>query len=692
MSINVQPVRPSPSPSLSRSRRVLLLAASLLVAATLAAYHNSLTGPFILDDAASITDNPTIRQLGSALSPPHESSSDGGLTVSGRPFVNFSLALNYAFGGTAVRGYHVVNLAIHIFAVLVLFGIVRRTLLQPALRRRYETMAVPLAFVVTIIWAIHPLQTESVDYVVQRAESLMGLCYLLTLYGFVRATEPEAPGFWSALTVGACLLGMASKEVMVSAPLMVLLYDRTFVAGTFRESWRRRQRLYASLAATWLVLAWLVLDSKGRGGTAGFAAGVVWWQYSLTQCTAIVHYLGLSLWPFPLIFDYGTDLTTHPGEILPAIAIIAVLVTGTVIALWRRPMIGFAGAWFFAILAPTSSVMPVATQTIAEHRMYLSLAAVVALGAVGIHALLGRRGLIGLTGLAAGLGILTAQRNLDYRSAIALWQDTVTKRPGNARAHNYLGTVLLLQGRMAEAAGHIEQALQIKPDFALAHNNLGVALVRLGRVPDAIAHYEAALRLNPTDGNIPHNLGDALLLIGRVQEAAEQYEHALQLRPDFADAQDNNLGNALLQMGQTSRAIELFEAALRLRPDFAEAHVNLGNALAQSGRLPEAIGHYETALRIQPDDAEAHFAFGNVLFQSGRLPEAMKHYDAALRLRPDFAEAHSNLGSALLQAGRREEAIRQYTEALRIQPGLAEARDNLAHLQAVPPAAAKAKN
>ena len=683
-------MQPSPSPSLPVSRRALLLAAGLIVAATFAAYQNSFRGPFILDDEGSITDNPTIRRLGSALSPPHEGSHDGGLTVSGRPFVNLSLALNYAVGGTAVRGYHWANLAIHTAAALILFGVVRRTLRQPQLSR-HEAAALPVALATAIIWAVHPLQTEAVTYVIQRAESLMGLCYLLTLYAFIRGTESGAARGWSILAVATCALGMASKEVMVSAPLIVLLYDRTFVAGSFREAWRQRRGLYAGLAGSWLLLGWLVTSTGGnRGGSIGFGIGVDWWAHALTQFQSITRYLGLCLWPRPLVFDYGMEWSGQARELAPHVLLVTGLVAATLAGLWRSTVIGFAGAWFFAILAPTS-LLPARTQMAAEHRMYLPLAVVIVLGVAGIHALLGRRAWIALAGLAIGLGFLTMQRNQDYRSATTIWGDTVAKRPGNARAQLNLGASLLLEGRRAEGVTHLEQALQIKPDYSLAHNNLGVALVQLGRVPEAIAHYEEALRLNPDDGEIPHNLGDALLLLGRVPEATEQYSRALRLRPDFADAQDNNLGNVLLHEGQTARAIVLFEAALRLNPRFAEAHNNLGNALAQLGRLPEAIGHYKTALLIQPDDAEAHFNLGNAHYQSGQLKEAMSQYDAALRLKPDFAMAHSNLGSVLLRVGRREEAVKQYNEALRIDPGLEEARDNLARLQAITPAEAKGK-
>ncbi|HVT93800.1 MAG TPA: tetratricopeptide repeat protein [Bryobacteraceae bacterium] len=670
----------------------MLTAVLLLVLAVGAAYHNSLAGPFILDDETSIAQNPTIRDWRTALLPPHDGSASGGRTVSGRPLVNLSFALNYAAGNFAVHGYHVANLLIHLSATLVLFGVVRRTLLQPAFAARYGGKATPLAFVVALLWALHPLQTGAVDYIVQRAESLMALCYLLTLYAFIRGVEQSKSRLWPILTVIACLSGMATKEVMVSAPLMVLLYDRTFVTGSFAQAWGARRRLYVALGGTWLVLAGLVLGSSTRGGTAGFGIGIRGWDYALTQFPAIAHYLRLAVWPSPLVLDYGGSLAS-PGALRVAAAAILIfgLLAWTAVGLCRRSAAGFLGSWFFAILAPSSSIIPLA-DTMFEHRMYLPLAAVIALAALALERLLEKRAVIALAVLAAGFGLLTAHRNEDYRSVISIWRDTVAKRPDNARAHNVLGTVLLMQGRAAEAVTELGQALQLKPNDALAHNNLGVALVQLGRVDEALVHYADAVRLDPRDGEFSHNFGDALLLAGRMEEAETQYAQALRSRPDYADAQNNNLGGALLQRGQTARAIALFEAALRARPEFAEAHSNLGNALAQTGRLAEAISHYEAALRLQPNDAETHFNLGNALFQSNRLKDAMVHYDAALRSKPDFAEAHANLGSALLQTGRREEAIRQYRAALRIDPGLADARENLARLGEEPSAASEPRS
>ena len=472
--------------------------------ATLAAFSRSFTGGFILDDENTITKNPTIRQLWPiwpALCPPNH-----GETASGRPLLNLSLAVNYAVSGLHVESYHVANLAIHILAALLLFGVLRRTFLLPTMNERWGPAAIPLAAAIALLWAIHPLQTESVTYVVQRAESLVGLFYLLTLYCFLRGVASPRSIGWHVGSVLACLLGMASKEVMVSAPLMLLLYDRTFCAGSFREAWRRRYGLYLGLAGTWFLLAGLVVSTGNRGGTAGLGTPIGSWEYLRTQFGAIVHYLRLCVWPHPLVLDYGTGTAHGATEIVPYAIVVGLLGAATLVALWRRPKIGFLGAWFFIILAPTSSVVPVVTQTIAEHRMYLPLAAVVT-GLVAGGYLVGgwlvRRETISrpaaqtvgscLAISAAGaLAILSFQRNKLYQSDLSIWQDTVANAPCNERAQNNLGAGMTRCRRLDEAIVYYRNALELNPNYPEAHTNLGFCLNKCGRVDEAIVEYHKA--------------------------------------------------------------------------------------------------------------------------------------------------------------------------------------------------------
>lgn len=630
---SVSPPSPvPPGPVAPPSPWPIALAGVAVAAAAVLAYHNSLGGPFVFDDGPTIVENPTIRHLGTALIPPH----DSGITTSGRPVVNLTLALNYACGGLNPRGYHVVNLAIHALAGMTLFGLVRRTLLGPVLRARFATAALPIAFAVAVLWTTHPLQTAAVTYVVQRSEALVSLFFLLTLYAFARGGAR-----WLGASLGACALGMATKEVMVSAPLVVLLYDRTFVAGTFRAAWRQRGRFYGALAATWLLLAWLMLGTGARGGTAGFGLGVAWWQYAFTQCGAIVHYLRLAFWPTPLVFDYGgAVLATGFTDVWPQALLLIALVAGTGWALVRRPTVGFLGACFFALLAPTSSVVPLA-DTMFEHRMYLPLATLVvaAVFALRPFAKNATPFLCGI--LALGLGWCTVRRNNDYRSELSLWRDTAAKRPGNVRAHYTLGSALAQAGQTAAAMSEYEIALRLNPDATQAHNNLGNLLAKAGRPADAAPHYEAALRIAPS-ADAHNNLANVLLRLGRARDARKHYEAALTLQPDSADAH-NNLGNLLAQAGEFTEAARHYAAALKSRPDLADAHANLGNVLAQSGRLAEALPHYEAALRLRPDFADAHFNLATALTELRRWPEAIAHYQAVLRLQKNYPGARENL-------------------------------------------------
>ena len=673
---------PLPSePKTFLARWGTLLACIIIVIAALATYANSFSGPFIFDDYSAITYNPTIRHWLTALSPPSD------LTIGGRPMLNLTFAVNYAVGSMNVWGYHGFNLLVHMLAGLALFGIVRRTLLRPMLSGRFGIDAVPLAFAVAIIWIVHPLQTEAVTYISQRAESLMGLFYLLTLYCFIRSVESTAPVNWQILSVTACLFGALSKEVIVTAPVIIVLYDRSFIAGSFRDAWRQRWRYYLGLTSMWLLLARLVIDLNQR--SVGFGQGVSWWHYSLTSCRSIVLYLKLAIWPHPLVFDYGTNLVQHAPEVLPYAFILAVLLVGTAIALWRWPVIGFAGAWVFVILAPASSVVPVVFQPMAEHRMYLSLAAIAALVVLGFHAWIGRRALLVIAVAAVGFSWLSFLRNHDYRSELAIWSDTIEKCPNNERAHNGLAAALAKDpSRLKEAITEYEAALRIKPDYAEAHYSLGAVLAKIsGRLPEAISHYEAALWIEPDNAMVHYNLGVALAKTpNRSTEAIVHFEAALRIEPNLPEAH-NNLGVELVNIpGRLPEAISAYETALQLKPNYAEAHYNLGAALAKiPGRLPEAISEYEAALRIRPDYAEAHFYLGNALVTiPGRVPDALFHYEEALRIKPDFAEVHGSLGNVLFKIlGRVPDAISQYKAALKINPNLVEAHYNLgnAYLQ-----------
>ncbi len=676
VSFSVVPTAPAPT---ARSRFWNpLIAGAILVLAALAAYHNSFSGPFVYDDVPGIKDNPTITKLWpltAVLSPPN----DSGITVNGRPLLNLTFALNYAFGGADVTGYHVVNLAIHVCAGLALFGFVRRTLALPALRGRFGTgdaTQLP-ALTVALLWTLHPLQTSSVTYIVQRAESQGGLFFLLTFYCFVRSVDSARPSLWRTLTVIACLCGMGSKEVVAAAPVLVLLFDRAVVSGTFRDAWQRRRNLYVGLAATWLPLAWLVVNSHGRGGTAGFGAGdISSWHYALTSAFAIGKYLKLSFWPVGLSFDYGVGVEKALLPVLPQSLLIVALALGTFYALWRRPLLGFVGMWFFAILAPSSSILPVASETITEHRMYLSLAALIALVVLGTVAQLGRRTLVVFLALAIVAAALTSQRNEVYRDELTLWRDAQHAYPSNARAHNNVGEILFRQEKRDEAIACFREAVRLLPNYLDALNNLGNSLTQSGQEQEALTHLELAARLKPGYAETHNNLGNTFYNLKRLAESLAHYREAVRLKPNFADAR-NNLGVLLAEMGHPDEAIPHYEKALSLRPDYIDAHCNYANSLNLTGRTAEALAHFETAIRLKPDHAKAHHNLGSLLVKLGRANEAMSHYETAIRLNPAYVEAEMNLGIVYFHANRPADALLHFAAAVRLKPDYQDARNNL---------------
>jgi tetratricopeptide (TPR) repeat protein len=399
---------------------------------------------------------------------------------------------------------------------------------------------------------------------------------------------------------------------MVTAPLMALLFDRTFVTGSFAEAWRRRAKYYAALGATWIPLGWLVWGAGTRGGSVGFGATGAGWNYAWSQFSVITHYLALAAWPHPQLVDYGPALVTGGGPALAAVLLIVALAAGTVYLLWARPLLGFLGAWFFVILAPSSSIIPITTEIAAEHRMYLSLAALAVLAALGLARCAGPRGFaVATVALALALGSLTFERNRDYRTELDNYRLVVANAPENDRAHSNLAVDLAAAGRWAESGQEYENALRINPLRADVEHNLGVVLVELGYPDKAILHYRNALRLNPD--YIP--------------------EHTA-------------LANLLVSTGRLTDAITEFAVVARLQPDSAEAHLNLGNALAQAQNFSAAAAEFSTVLKIKPDYVAAHSNLAFCLVRLQRYDEAVHEYEAALQLDP----ANTIVGQALAQA------------------------------------------
>lgn len=444
----------------SRQTKVMVLG---LAAATLVAYANSFDGQYFLDDYGCIVGNDSLGQLWPATEEvPHG--------LQRRPVGRLSLWLNYQVGGLEIFGYHALNFMIHLAAGLLLFDLVRRTLRLPDIDERWRDRAEPFAFAVALLWLVHPLQTESVTYIVQRLESLVSLCYLGCLYGVLRGATERRTG-WYIVAVTCFWLGVGTKEIIVTAPLVTLLFDRAYLAASWRELCGRRWGFYATMAPLVIWLAWVLAGGSSGDGkvSAGFdLEGTTPWQYLMTQAGVILHYLRLSLVPVGQCLDYDWPTVHNWREaILPGALVLAML-TACGLAWKSSPRLSFLGLAFFLILAPTSSIMPIKDAAF-EHRMYLPLAPLLALLVVGGWRLCDRQlKLPRLASWAWGLVVClfivgTIDRNSLYCDSVAMWQDVLRTSPHNARAHCNLGSAYCRDWQFDEGKPHLRQAVELDP-------------------------------------------------------------------------------------------------------------------------------------------------------------------------------------------------------------------------------------
>ena len=646
------------APLHGRRLPVLALAALLALAATWT-YAPSFRGVLVLDDVRAIVRNPSIRSLWPLdvpLTPPT------GNTLAGRPVANLTFAVNYALAPTNVRetfvpsptsgdgdpflrnihGYHAVNLLVHACAALVLFGIIRRTLGRPAFSTALRQQATPLAFLAALLWTVHPLQSEAVTYVVQRVESLMSLWYLLTVYAAIRVVDvPRRRWWWACAGFVSCALGMGTKEVMVTAPLVVAAWYYLF-GETDRESRRWQAAMVGVLGCTWPILVLLVVGEH-RAPTVAGGQGLVW-QYLLTQAAILVHYLRLAFVPWPLVFLYTWPLVTSVGDVAPALVVVAALVLLTAWGIWRRHPLSFAGAVFFLVLAPTSSLLPIVTEVAAEHRMYLPLAAVIAPLVVLVWMVasrlaervtnsqktVGERARSGalvatcvvVLLLAVPLSTLTRARNEEFWSEEGLWADTVAKQPSNQRARVAYGMALASAHKMGEAERELRDAVALEPTDPVANGRLGSILAARGQFDEAAIYLERALAARPGDVDAHRALGQILAMRHQDADAVRHLEQAVavqrdpslllqlaSLRADSDDPQVRDGGEAVRlaqqaieRIGQPDpRALNVLSASLAAAQRFGDAVA----AAEQGAALARARG--EASLAAMLDSRAAYY-------------------------------------------------------------------------------------
>jgi len=534
----------------SSLRRGLLAACGLIVVAGCAAYANTFHAPFVYDG----------RVLERELQPLAWDNPAGWFEQRPRSLGYFTFRLQHTLHGRWLPGFHAINIAIHALAALFLFGSVYLTCRSWRSSAAVRAEAIGIALAAALFFELHPLQTQSVTYLYQRFESLMGMFFLASVFCFAMGCRAAGGGgdaagaggggsgwrsaAWLVAAWLAVVASIASKEVGAAAPLVLLWYDRVFVADSWQTLARRRGWFHGPFflllagCAAFLVVAREHYASGGIFNTTRMPVIT----YALHQPYVICRYLGLVVWPRGLCLDWNLKPLADPTRLMPAIVAVLGLLGFTAWAAVRLPWAGFLLGSFFLILAPTSSFAPIVDLAF-EHRMYLPLAplsvlVVLGLRALAIRAQVSRRVLVGaVAGLAIALGILTYRRNEVYQSGTSVWMDVITKAPHNARAFfNLAWHVEEEPGGIAPAIRLYRRALELNPTLAAAHRSLAALLFTSDR-PRSVWHARQAVGLERSADNLS-NLG-IVIAEEDPREAEACFREALSLNPSMAEAKAN---------------------------------------------------------------------------------------------------------------------------------------------------------
>jgi tetratricopeptide (TPR) repeat protein len=540
--------------------------------------------------------------------------------------------------GDSTVGYHLINILLHAFSALLLVRILRQ-------------LKIPGAWLAAAIFALHPVQVESVAWISELKNTLSGAFYLGSALAYLGFDRNRSGGNY-ALALGLFVLGLMSKTVIATLPAALLV---VFWWQRGKLSWKQDVLplipFFVAGIGAGLFTAWV--ERKYIIGAEGSEFNFSIIERFLIAGRAIWFYLGKLFWPANLIFVYPrwqVSQTVWWQYLYPGAALLLLGALCWQQRRWRGPLAGllFFGGTLFPALG-FFNVYPFRFSLVADHFQYLAGIGPIVLVAAGIGTLFGsfqeRRLFWGPAfcgTLLAVLCVLTWRQCGMYANIETLWRTTLAWNPNSSLAHNNLGNFFLQNGRTDEAMEQFQKALKIEPRYALAHNNLGAALYQKGRVDEAVTHYQKALEIEPRYAQAHNNLGIVLFQKGQVDAAMAHFQKALAIQPNNAEIY-NNFGNALLGKGEAAGALRCFQKAVEIAPDFAGAQENLGMILFQKGQMDEAIVHYQKAVAIQPVNAEFQYNLGYALFLKGEARGAIAHYQRSLELQPQNAIAGKNL-------------------------------------------------
>ena len=650
-----------------------------------------------------------------------------------RPIGILTFALNYYFHGLDVRGYHLVNLIIHLTNALLVWWLTWLTLSTPVMNNeeisRHKTM---IAFLTGLLFVTHPLATQSVTYIVQRFASLATLFYLLSLTMFIRGKlesgDKKILWFFFGGSLICALLGMLTKEIVFTLPFAILLYDYCFFQT---ESWKLEIK-DKSLIISFIMLAiFILLFFRNYSLTnlfdtvppdQGYTYSISMKEYLFTQFSVILTYIRLFFLPVNQNLDYDYQLAKSFFQLKTFLSfslLLGILATG-VLLFKRYRLIAFGIFWFFLTISVESSIIPISQNVIFEHRTYLpGVGFFLALTGTFFYFFRGKYlkfAVIILLLIAAINTALTYQRNKIWQNDYTLWSDCVKKSPHKARPHNGRGIAYAEQGqyqlaiddynqaigiiqdhvlpihKTGNTSGEADQrqralknyrgAIQKRSDLVNTYYNRGFAYDNLGQHQRAIEDYNESIRLKPDDADHYNKRGAAYANIGQYQQAIEDYNEAIRLKPDLIEAYNNRVF-AYTKLGKqqpAAEAVDYYTEIIRTTPDSATAYSNRGNAYTELGQHQLAIGDYSEAIRRKPDFAEYHYNRGTAYAESGQYQMAIEDFNKAISLKKDYVDAYNNKGIACAQLNQYQLAIENLNEAIRLKPDFANAYFNRANI------------
>jgi Tfp pilus assembly protein PilF len=552
------------------NRPRLSLAVAALVALTVATYWPSLRNGFIWDDDDHFTENHAmtapdgLRQIWSRLDVSRY-----------YPLTLTTFWVQRRLWGLNPVGYHAVNIALHAASVVVLFALLRR-------------LDVRAAWAGAALWAVHPVNVESVAWATELKNAQSGLLVFASLLCWLRF-EAAGRRRWY---VGALVCGVAA---MLSKPSAVVLPAVLLLCAW----WQRRRVARADVART-LPLFGAALAVSALAIVEQHLAVVAEvrdWSLTPLQRIAVAgralwFYIGKLLWPFDLAFVYP-QWQVEPASFVSLAALGGFVLAGIMLWTQRERSWGrsttFAGAYFVFALMPVLGFFNVyyfRYSFVADHFQYLASVGPLAACAAGVATVARGHTMprVAPAALIAGLAVLSWQRCAVFHDNERLWRETVAVSPRAFLAHNNLGLMDVAAGRLTEGEQRLREALRIKPDYVEAHNNLGLVLAASGRLAEALTHFIEAVRLKPRYAVAHNNVAQALVRLGREQEAWPHYQEAVRLEPSFTAAHDN-LARLWLALGQTNAAIAQYQSGLTVTPDWEDGRHRLAE-LANTAESP----------------------------------------------------------------------------------------------------------